>query len=235
MGDEEVINSYSEDEEDIDKKKCCCKCCCKSCSEDIMFGFTFPGRLIMTLYSFQALFFLYNFIINFIFLLPGMLYFTENGFVIFLVIIIYVFFASLCSNLLIIPTYELLLFSFIRYKNIFAHLMSIKSVMNIIHGSNEEEIIIYEKSNIISDILFLIIEFFYFIGFILGFFSQTMIFKDIIREIIFIIIYFYYLVIFFAYIFVAFDLKIQIIIKIIKKCRCLIFWSSMDEYIKEIF
>ena len=164
-----------------------------------------------------------------------MLYFTENGFVIFLVIIIYVFFASLCSNLLIIPTYELLLFSFIRYKNIFAHLMSIKSVMNIIHGSNEEEIIIYEKSNIISDILFLIIEFFYFIGFILGFFSQTMIFKDIIREIIFIIIYFYYLVIFFAYIFVAFDLKIQIIIKIIKKCRCLIFWSSMDEYIKEIF
>ena len=68
----------NEDEEETFKKKSCkFGFCCEYSSEDIMFGITLPGRLIMTLYSFQALFFIYNFSINFIFLLPGMLYFTH--------------------------------------------------------------------------------------------------------------------------------------------------------------
>ena len=34
-------------------RDCCCECCC---SEDICYGLTFLGRLVLTLYSFQALF-----------------------------------------------------------------------------------------------------------------------------------------------------------------------------------
>lgn len=93
------------------------RCCGMKFSENILHGITFPARLIMTLYSFQALFFLYNCIINFIFLLPGMLYFNDSYSILFLVFLVYIFFASFCSNILIIPTYELLLFNFLRHKN----------------------------------------------------------------------------------------------------------------------
>jgi len=138
---------------ELNVKICICKICCESCSEDIMYGFTLLGRLIMTLYSFQALFLLYNFILNFIFLLPGMLYYTDNLGIIITVIIIYVFFAALCSCMLIIPTYEFLLFTFLRYKNVLAHLESIKIVINILHNINAERRINYKKSKIYIDIL----------------------------------------------------------------------------------
>ena len=229
----EAINSDEENEIVLNKKDCLCKNCCQYCSEDIMFGFTFPGRLIMTFYSFQALFFLYNFILNFIFLLPGMLYYTDNSLVIILVILFYLFFASLCSNILIIPTYELLLFPFLRFKNILAHLDSIKAVMMIIHGEKEIEIE-YKKSNIVLDIILIIIEILYAFGINFGLSSEKMIRKDIIREIIFIIIYFYYLVIFFGYLIVAIYLIVKLFIEI-KKNRDYCFFMKIDEHICEIF
>ena len=134
---DDINENDNENEEDTLKKKSCIfRFCCEYCSEDIMFGITFPGRLIMTLYSFQALFFIYNFIINFIFILPGMLYFTNNIIFIILVFLVYGLFASLCSNILIIPTYELLLFGFLRINNALAHLESLKITMNIIHNNN---------------------------------------------------------------------------------------------------
>ena len=206
----EPILVDDENEDKFNKKDC--SCCCKFCSEDIMYGFTFPGRLIMTFYSFQALFFFYNFIIYFIFLLPGMLFYTDSLIVIFLVCLLYVFFASLCSNILILPTYEFLLFSFIRHKNILAHLESLKVAINIIHnkGTNDTNKIEFRKSYVVLDVILIIIEILYAIGFILGNSSSTIRVKDIVREIIYIIIYFYYFVIFFGYFFVSLDLKFNL-------------------------
>ena len=216
--------------------------CCKCCSEDIFYGITFIGRLVMTLYSFQALFFLYNFIINFIFLLPGMLYFTDNGAIIFLVFLVYAFFAGLCSNMLIIPTYEFLQFNFLRYKNCLCHLQSLRITINIIHdNSSRNETIDFRKSNIIINIILIIIEVCYISGLIFGLFHKTMIVDDIIREIIYIIIYLYYLIIFFGYFLVALDFRINLWIKMKnnnknRKCCCLAnTYIYVDEYINDIF
>lgn len=228
-------NNKDNDEYALNVKICCCQKCCKTCSEDIIYGLTFIGRLIMTLYSFQALFFLYNFILNFIFLLPGMLYYTDDIAVIILVIFIYVFFATLCSCILIIPTYELLLFSFIRYKNAFAHIESLKIVMNLLHDIKAENKINYKKSKIFFDFVFIAIEISYIIGIGLGFTSKTMKVKDIIRLIIFILIYSYYLFIFFGYLFIAADLKIQLIKKSLSNCNKIFFWTKYEEFINEIF
>ena len=235
----------NEDDENIDvfkKKDCKCGTCCKYCSEDIMYGITFIGRLIMTLYSFQALFFLYNFIINFIVLLPGMLFFTDFLFIQVLSLIFYGFFAALCSNILIIPTYELLTFSFIRNKNILAHLESLRISINIIHdNSHKNDKIEFKESYLSIDCLLILIEICYSIFFISGLFSKFLFFKDLTRVVIYFIIYVYYLIIFFGYVFVALDLKIKLMIKIKEKynCNCLdyikINYLYMDEIINDFF
>ena len=56
------------------------KSCCQrfigfffSTGDEIWFALTFIGRILMTLYSFHGLFFIYNFIIQFIILIPGRL------------------------------------------------------------------------------------------------------------------------------------------------------------------
>ena len=228
-------------EDDVFKKKDCkYGFCCKYCSEDIMFGITFPGRLIMTLYSFQALFFIYNFIINFIFLLPGMLYFTDSIIIIVLIFFVYALFASLCSNILIIPTYELLLFSFLRNENVLAHLESLKITMNIIHDKNfRTDGIDYGANHILMDLALILIEIAYAIGFLCGFSSENLIIKDIIREIIFIVIYFYYLLIFFGYFFVSLHLKFLFISFSCTESKERTFLSNIflhtDEYTDDFF
>ena len=222
------------------QKKCRIQCCCKYCSEDIMYGITFIGRLVMTLYSFQALFFLYNIIINFIFLVPGMLYYTDNMGIKVLINVFYAFFASFCSNILIIPTYELFLFSFIKYKNILAHLESLKLTVNIIQNNKHaKDKIELKKSNIIIDFILIVIELCYAIGFICGLSSKTVIFKDIIRVIIYVLIYIYYLLIFLGYIIVATYLRIKFLKKIINDYKCInivfVSFFHMDEFINNFF
>ena len=235
-------NLVSEIKEEVKvfSKECFCKCCCDTFSEDILYGITFLGRLIMTLYSFQALFFLYNFIINFIFLLPGMLFFTESKAFKTIIIIFYAFFASLTSNILIIPTYEFLLFPFLTSKNIMAHWESLKIAINIIHNNKcAKDEIEFKKSKFLLDILLIVIEIAYFVGFFLGFSSNTIIVKDIVREIIFIIIYLFYLIIFFGYFIVSIDLKLNLICYIRKKNNNRKFITNsliyMDEYINDFF
>ena len=222
------------------KKKCKYGFCCKYCSEDIMFGITFPGRLIMTLYSFQALFFIYNFIINFIFLLPGMLYFTDSIIIIILIFFVYALFASLCSNILIIPTYELLLFSFLRNENVLAHLESLKITMNIIHDkSYRTDGIDYGTNHKLMDLTLILIEIAYAIGFFCGFSSENLIIKDFVREIIFIVIYFYYLLIFFGYFFISLHLKFLLISFSCAESKERTFLSNIflhtDEYTDDFF
>ena len=226
---------------DIFKKKdCICKSCSKYCSEDYMYATTFIGRLIMTFYSFQALFFLYNFIINFIFLLPGMLFYTEYILILILVFLVYIFLASFCSNILIIPTYELLLFPYLRHKNTLAHLESLKIVINIIHDNNHKnDKIEFKKSNFLLDIGLIVIEISYLIGFCCGFSSETIIVKDIIREIIYILIYTDYLIIIFGYIIISIDLKVHLFSEMKKNLKDRLFITNIhlyiDEYINDFF
>ena len=62
---------------------------------DIMYAFTFLGRIIFTLYSFHGLFFIYNFIIQYIILVPGILYDIESTAVQFTLGLIYLIFFSM--------------------------------------------------------------------------------------------------------------------------------------------
>ena len=48
-------------------------------NKNLSFGLTFFGRLVMTYYSFHGLFFIYNLIIQYIILMPGLLYDIETG------------------------------------------------------------------------------------------------------------------------------------------------------------
>ena len=236
---ERLLDNDVEDEIFL-KKDCICPICSKYCSEDYMYAVTFPGRLIMTFYSFQSLFFLYNFIINYIFLLPGILFYSDNVFYLVCVFTIFIIFASFCSNILIIPTYELVLFPFLRYKNTLAHLESLKIVINIIHNNNNKnDKIEFKKSYFLLDISLIVIEIAYLAGFILGFKSQTIWFKDVVRLIIYITIYIDYLVIVFGYAIISVDLKIHIISKMKEESQGRFFITNiclfMDKYINDFF
>ena len=217
---------------------CCESCsCCNSCGEEVLYAITLVGRLIMTFYSFHALFFIYNFIIQFIMLIPEILYSTDYVFLQAIIIIVYLFFAILASNILIIPTYEFLLFSFLRYRNVLAHVQSLRITMNIINKNDkDDEKIEFKKSNYWIDSFLIIIEIAYIIGFFLGFSSGTIKGKDIIRLIILIIIYFYYLIIFFGYVIISIYLITSLIRFIWKKTSFFKeFFFYLDKNIDEFF
>ena len=103
--------------------------------DEVKFALTIIGRLIMTIYSFHGLFFIYNFIIQYIILFPVVLYEIDSvvGQVFFG--LIYVFFAASVSNILVIPTYEFFLFPFLNFKNPLYHLESFARVVNIIENN----------------------------------------------------------------------------------------------------
>ena len=230
-------------------KECCCNCCecCNSWGEEVIYGITFFGRLIMTFYSIHALFFIYNIIFQFIILIPGTLYITDIFIFQIIIIIIYFLFSLLCSTILVISTYDFLLFQFLRNRNIIAHLESLRIIINIINDKNNNvtrKKVELKKSKWCLDIFLFLIEISYIIGFFLGFTSGTIIVKDIIRELILLVIYFYYLIIFFSYIIISFNLILNLcsyINKDEKKC-CKISCSSIiklfcqyDTIINEFF
>ena len=110
---ERKLNNLKEKEEIINKKI--------DFRNEVIFAITFLGRIIMTLYSFHGLFFIYNFIIQYIILVPGILYEINIGFFQVLFGLIYVIFAISTSNVLVIPTYEFFLFPFLTFKNPLYH------------------------------------------------------------------------------------------------------------------
>ena len=218
---------------------CCCKCC-SSCGEEVFYAITFGGRLVITFYSFHALFFICNFIIQFVMLIPEILYHINSGFWQFFVIIIYFFFAILASTILVIPLYEFLLFPFLRYRNVLAHLQSLKKTMKIIHGNDKaEDKIELHKSNPYMDTILCLFEVLYVLGFSLGFSSITIKGKDVLRLIILISIYFYYLTIFFCYIIISIYLFYKLFKFSIEKNGCVkatfCFLCNLDENISEFF
>ena len=181
------------------------------CEEEILYGITFPGRVIMTFYSFHGLFFMLNFLIQYIILVPGLLYEIESTFLQGFLSFLYIILALFYSNLFIIPTYELLSFPFLRYRNVLAHLESLAIMKNIIEDDDDtQKELDLKSSRDWVDILLIVIESTYLIGFISSFSSTTRIITDIVHVIIIILVYFYFQVLFFGYIVISFYLMIKL-------------------------
>ena len=166
-------------------------------TDDCLFGLGLLGRIIFTLYSLHGLFFIYNFIIQYIIVFPSLLYTGEiPGWLKIPFSVIYIIFALFSSNILVIPTFEFFCFPFLLYKNPFCHFLSFIYIIKGKKFDMEKE---KEKHNKPMSIFFIIIEVIYFIALALGYFSKSIKMKDYIKLIILIIIYFHYLNIIFSY------------------------------------
>lgn len=207
------------------------------CGEEIIYGITFIGRIIISLYSFHGLFFMLNFLVQFIILVPGVLYEINSTFGQIFLSVVYIIFALFSSTLLIIPIYELLLFPFLRYRNVLVHLESLAIVKNIIEDNDNacQELVINKNRDWV-DIILVIIEISYITGFVLGFSSITSKFTDIVHIIVLSIIYFYYLVLYFGYIVISIYLMYKLIRNTKNCCGCLNdFFLDLAEHLDSFF
>ena len=183
-------------------------------NKDFLWFVTFPGRIIMTLYSFHGLFFIVNIILQFIIFIPGYLFEYENTFTIAFLSFIYIIFAIFSSNLLIIPLYEFLVLPFLIYDNPLSHLISFVYIFK--QKKFELEKILKENkvTSLIIYIGLVLIEILYLIATIMGYISSQnkyKSFKDIVKCVILTIIYFYYLTMVFCYAALSFYLISQIL------------------------
>jgi lipase ATG15 len=178
----------------------------KRIAREVWFASTILGRIVMTLYSFHGLFFIYNIIIQYIILVPGILYNIDSFGVKIFVGIIYILFAACASNVLVIPTYEFLLLPYLHYTNPFYHLQSFRRVINIIEKEldKEDEEVENENENYLAVNIFLIlVEIFYFSSYLLALASLTTKFKDYVKIVILFFIYIYYIMIFLGYMIIS--------------------------------
>ena len=178
----------------------------KRIAREVWFASTILGRIVMTLYSFHGLFFIYNIIIQYIILVPGILYNIDSFGVKIFVGIIYILFAACASNVLVIPTYEFLLLPYLHYTNPFYHLQSFRRVINIVEKEldKEDEEVENENENYLAVNIFLIlVEIFYFSSYLLALASLTTKFKDYVKIVILFFIYIYYIMIFLGYMIIS--------------------------------
>jgi len=187
----------------------------KRIAREVWYAATILGRIVMTLYSFHGLFFIYNIIIQYIILVPGILY-NESSFGIRIFIgIIYIMFAACASNVLVIPTYEFLLIPYLHFQNPFYHLQSFGRIINIIEkklDKEDEEVENENQNYLVVNIFLIVVEIFYFSSYLLALASITTKFKDYVKIIILFIIYVYYIMIFLGYMI----LSVYLIYKLIK-------------------
>jgi len=188
----------------------------KRCGDEVIFAITFIGRIIVTIYSFHGLFFIYNFIIQYIILFPGILY--EIKYTLLQILfgtLIYIPFALFVSNVLVIPTYDLLLFPFLHYKNPLYHFESFSRIIYIIENQLEKE----DESDLEGDnknnkwlnALLIVIEIFYIVGFILNICSITNVILEATKVGILFLLYLYFMLIFLGYIVISFYLVIRFV------------------------
>ena len=175
-------------------------------SDNTWFGLTLLGRIMITIFSLEALFFIYNILIEFLLLFPGIIYeIKSNSWISWIYFIIfslnYVFFAIFSHNVLVIPTYEFLSFPFLLFNNPLSHLYSFRYIKE-----NKKFVTksIIDENNIILNIFLTIFGFVYLCSYLLGFINIGI--KDYIEIFIFIIIFIYYAIILFSYF--LFSLKI---------------------------
>jgi len=171
--------------------------------DEIWFGVTLIGRIIMTIYSLNGLFYLYNLLIQFIILVPALVYETDNALCHVIIWSLYFFFGIFTSNILIIPAYDFLLLPYLKFRNPFYHLESLFRVKYCIDNKNnninmndksqkeknknnieEKE---KNKNKIYINVFLILIEVFYLVGLLLS--SKI---KDITKFIILVFYYFYY-------------------------------------------
>ena len=167
--------------------------CCINRGEKIWYNLSLGCRIIFTILSLEALFFIYNMIIQNILIFPGILYDMENLMWIpfYLLYIIFIWYAS---KLIIIPTYEFLNFPYLKYYNPFCHLNSFRYLYN---GVKYKEI---ENEKIDSKFILRINQILAACGtifsllFIISFFFKSVIkVKDFLEFIFLIFIFIYYI------------------------------------------
>ena len=166
---------------------------------DFWYGFSLFGRLLFTIYSLHGVFFIYNFIIQYIIMFPSLLYSNDMSLVGgFFFSVPYALFAINTSNLLLIPTYEFFSFPFLFYKQPFAHIISFIYT----HRGEKYSFEDVDEHNIWTIIIFsffIVFEILYAIGWGLAYFFSNVKIKDVIKTGILIIIYTYYSIIFLSY------------------------------------
>jgi len=180
-------------------------------NKDCLWFITFPGRIIMTLYSVHGLFFIINIILQYIIFIPGFLI-DYSKVVQFFLSIIYLIFALSSSNIMVIPLYEFLTFPFLRYDNPLSHLLSFIYVFKEKNFDIEKIMKENPINSIILYILLILIEILYLISTIIAYFSSKIRFKDYIKCAILFLIYSYYLTLVLCY----FILSIYLTFKILK-------------------
>ena len=180
-------------------------------NQNISFGLSFLGRIIMTFYSLHGLFFCYNLVLEYFLLIPRFLFSINNSFGKFFLSIIYICYSLCLSNILVIPTFEFLTFPYLKYPNSLSHLIS------FIYIYKEKEFdhkkIIHENQNttFVLNIIFYVIETLYVVGYLLSFLTDVIILKDLIKSTILILVYLNYFAVFMNYVFVSFYLIIKIL------------------------
>ena len=183
----------------------------KETKVDFWYGVSLFGRILFTLYSIHGVFFIYNFVIQYIIMFPSVLYSNEMSKVEgFFFSCIYTLFAINTSNLLLIPTYEFFSFPFLLYKQPFAHIISFIYTRKGEEYSSKN----IEEHNVCTKItfgFFIFVELLYLVGLLCIYFFEIVILKDCIKMGILILIYTYYTIIFLSYFIYSFYLFFFII------------------------
>lgn len=203
----EPIKENEKDIELIESEK-------KESHKDIWFGITFFGRLIFTFYSFHGLLFVYNFVAQYILYVPGILILVDNFFVKICLAIISLSFGLCANNILVIPVYECFTFPFLKYTNPLAHLMSFGYIITKTKFIGKDNTEITKKNLLTLNIIFIIIESFYSIGFIIEllFIDIENKVKDITKVVVLFSIYLYYFLIIISYFFISLYLIVKLIV-----------------------
>ena len=220
------------------KRRGICGSCNKifeSVGPEIWFGLTFLGRLVMTLYSLHGLFFIYNFIIQFIILIPGRLYDLKSIGLQWVFGLLFILFAMVSSNVLIIPTYDFLLFPYLRFRNPLAHLHSLIRAKLVIDDNkvrlkrDGDEESIQNQNMPLLNFLLILIGFLYVFGFFIGLlFSATL--KEYVTIFVLFISYTYYTFLFLGYALLCIYFLIKCIVFSCKhnKGCCTVFIKTFD-------
>ena len=180
-------------------------------NQNIAFGLSFLGRIIMTFYSLHGLFFCYNLILEYILLIPCFLFRINNWFGKFCLSLVYIFYSLCLSSILVIPTFEFLTFPYLKYPNSLSHLISFIYIYREKPFNHKEIIHENQKTTIVLNIIFYVIEILYVAGYLLSFLSKIIILKDLIKSILLIFTYMNYFTVFMNYVFVSLYLIIKIL------------------------
>ena len=173
--------------------------------DNSFFNYSILGRLVLTIFSLEPLFFIYNLIIQNIFIFPGILYDMEDKILKYIFYIVYILFIYYSCNILTFPTYEFLKFPFLNYNNPFCHLNSFTYILYNDEPKDYDENKDKKEStgfNYIINVFIIIFEIIFGIIYIIGLFWKSIIsIKDKIELFMLMFIFIYYLSIMFCYLF----------------------------------